>query len=302
MTLTNRQKKLAIIALVSAVCMAILSCSTKKGSESFVTFYTGSVTIKSGFSSPVQVQVKDQVRDGDIIRTGEKSNVVIQTTDGLVLRIEQNSEVAISSFNEIAKREISLNRGKLLSKVDKLKKGSEYSVKTLTAVASVRGTEFLTEFTGKESIVAVGRGAVSVKKRSGGPDEKIVEKETTALVSEKGVAVDIRKINRIETLELSKFEKTPVVESIETKRPEEIREIFKDTEKSDDKINFEIRADKGVPMNEIKEKFKRIDVVILFSGRVIEGVILTRGETYRIATASGVEIISAKEVKRTDVK
>jgi hypothetical protein len=296
-------KKAITIHVLVLFAAALVSCSSGTKSESFVTFCTGSATFQRGSGAVTQLQVKDQVQDGDVIRTGDKSYVVIQSTDGLVLRIEQKSEVAISAFNTVAKREITLSRGKVLSSVAKLKKDSEYKVKTPTTIASVRGTEFLTEFNGKRSIVAVGSGKVSVERSAGNPDLKIVDKGSTAVVEEQKEIVSMRKINRLETLELSKITKTPVVEGVEKKTPEEIKAQFIDSVKADEKVNFDIKGEtSGFTVSEMKDNFKRVDVVILFNGRVIQGIIVSRGETYRIVTANGPVEVNAREVRRTEVK
>jgi uncharacterized pyridoxamine 5'-phosphate oxidase family protein len=289
--------------MVFFLSMAIVfSCSSSTKSQTFVTFCTGDATLQRGSAAQTPLQIKDQLQDGDTLKTGAKSYVVVQNTDGLVLRIEQNTELAMSSFNSAAKREISLSKGKVLSSVGKLKKGSEYTVKTPTAIAAVRGTEFLTEFNGKNSIVAVGKGKVSVERTSGNPDGKIVETGNTAVVAEKKDTVALRTINTVETLELSKLEKTPVIENVEKKSSEEIKDLFRDTEAADKKINFEIREETGLTFPEMKDAFSRIDVITLFNGRVIQGIIVSRGETYKILTTTGPVTVSAKEVQRTEVK
>ena len=293
----------ALPVVLSTAALFACSQGPKTGAPaSFVTFFTGSATIQRGSGPMAPVQLKDQVLDGDIIRTGEKSSVIVQSTDGLVLRIEQKAEVAISSFNAVVKREISLSKGKVLSSVAKLKKGSEYRVVTPTAVASVRGTEFLTEFTGKSSIIAVGKGSVSVKKTTGAVPEKVVEKGTTAVIAEQIQQVQVRTSTRVETLELSKFEKTPVVQDVEKKKPEEIKTLFQETGKRDERINFEIKQESGLTFNEMKEAYKRIDVITLFNGRVIKGIIVSRGDIYRIITETGPVEVKAKDVQRTDVR
>jgi mRNA-degrading endonuclease HigB of HigAB toxin-antitoxin module len=287
--------------ILAPVLAVLFSCAEKDRTDSFVTFYAGDVTIQRG-EAVKPLQVKDQVKDGDVIRTGEKSCVVIQSTDGLVLRVEQKSEVAVSLFNVTAKKQITLNNGKVLSSVEKLKKGYDYSVKTPTAVASVRGTEFLTEFNGKDSIIAVAKGSVKVTKTTGPADEKIVDTGKTAVVVNEVQEVKIRNMNRAEILELSKFKKTPVVENIEKKKPEEIKELFMETQKVDEQINSEIKEETGLTPEEMKDKYGRIDIITLYNGRVVKGVITSRGNFYRIVTQTRVEIIDAKDVKNTETK
>jgi hypothetical protein len=52
----------------------------------------------------------------------------------------------------------------------------------------------------------------------------------------------------------------------------------------------------------MKTKYGRIDVITLYSGRTIQGVIISRGESYRVLTTNGPISVNAKDVRRTDVR
>lgn len=294
-------KNSVILFLITAAA-ALLSCSDFKLNKAFVAFYKGDVTVRKKGALPVQVQVKDQINNDDIIRTGEKSCLVVQSTDGITLRFEQNTEALIQSLKNNTKKIIILNNGKILSSVSKLKKGEEFSIKTPTTVASVRGTEFLTAFNGRDSIVAVRSGKVSVKRLTVSGDEKSVENGFTATASGLNPAIRLRKINRVETLELSKFKKTPVVDTIEKKTPEELNEIFKETVRSDEQINEEIKENLGLTFEEMKAKYGRIDVLYLYNGTVVEGVIAARGTIYKMVTKTGIVMVDSKDIKGTETK
>lgn len=291
------------MALISAAALSAVffSCAKEVKNDIYISFFTGSVTLQRG-GAPVQVEVKGIVQEGDVITVGDKSTLILQGSDGLVVRFEPDTEAVLLSINDIAKRQITLNRGKVLSSIAKLQKGHGYSVKTPTAVASVRGTQFLTEYDGKRSVVAVGRGVVSVKRTTGTGDEKLVEKGNSAVAEPEKETVDLRGVNKVETLELSKLEKTPVVEKVETKTPEEIKAIFVDTEKSDEQINEQIKEETGLTPAEMKAKYGRIDVITLYNGRVIQGIIVSRGASYRVLTTGGAISVNAKDVRRTDVR
>ncbi len=292
-----------VTASIAALILtaAVLSCGKGGKKDTYVSFFSGSVTLQRN-GAPAQVEVKGMVQEGDIFSIGENSMLILQTSDGLVVRFEPNTEAVISSINDITKREISLNKGKVLSSVEKLGKGHGYAVKTPTAVASVRGTQFLTEYNGKASIVAVGKGVVSVKRISGAADEKSVEKGNSAVVEAEKNTVDLREVNKVETLELSKLDKTPVVEDVEKKSPEELKGIYKETEKNDEEINVQIKEETGLTPAEMKAKYGRIDVITMYNGRVIQGVIVSRGASYRVLTSNGAINVNAKDVRRTDVR
>lgn len=300
MKLKKLFKKTVIIAAAVSVSM-LISCAKETKNELFVSFFTGSVTqVRNG--AQVAVEVKGLGKEGDIFTVGEKSTLILQSSDGLVIRFESNTEAVISSINDVTKREISLNKGKVLSSVEKLQKGHGYAVKTPTAVASVRGTQFLTEFTGTKSIVAVGKGVVNVKRTAGAPDEKLVEKGNSAVVEAEKEIVELREVNKVETLELSKLENTPVVQEVEKKTPDELKQIFNEIEKTEVEINEQIKEETGLTPAEMKTKYGRIDVITLYSGRTIQGVIISRGESYRVLTTNGPISVNAKDVRRTDVR
>ena len=51
----------------------------------------------------------------------------------------------------------------------------------------------------------------------------------------------------------------------------------------------------------IKEKYSRIDRVNLYSGEVITGAIIERGETYTIVTTSGTIKVSRKDIQSNEI-
>jgi len=52
-------------------------------------------------------------------------------------------------------------------------------------------------------------------------------------------------------------------------------------------------------MEEIRSRYGRIDVVTLYSGRVIRGAIVSRGASVGIITPSGMVSIRANEIRQT---
>lgn len=291
-----------LICISAAVTLTMLfSCSGATKKDAFITFYTGTVEIqRSGV--PVAVQIKEPIKDGDRISVGDRSCLVLQTSDGVVVRFEEKTDAVISAITNVSKREISISKGKVLSLVGKLKKGDGYTVQTPTTVAAVRGTQFLTEVSGKKSIIAVGDGLVSVQRTTGTPDEKLVEKGSSAVAEDQTTTVVVRGVTTIETLELSKLSQTPVVDNIAEKKPEEIRAQYQKIEQNENKVNETILDETGRPIEELKQKYGRLDVLSLYNGRVVQGVILSRGANFKVLTSSGAVFVDAKDISRTDIK
>ncbi len=273
------------------------SCGKGKSADAVVSFFSGTATIQTANALPRPVKIQDIVKDGDVIETGDKSSVIVQVGNELIVRFEANTKVVVASITNIAKREINLDKGKVLSNVSKLKKGNDYFVKTPTAVASVRGTEFLTDYSNGKTVVAVGKGSVSVVK-SDTKEEKLADPGKSVVVSEK---IEMRNVNQVETLELKKLEATPAVKDIEKMTTEDLNKKYEDTIKSDEEINKEIEKLSGMSYEEMKTKYQRIDVITMYNGRVIKGVIMSRGAFLQILTPSGVVTVQAKDVQRTGV-
>ncbi len=291
--------KLVLSVMVSALVFTV-SCGGGKQAASggvYVSFFAGDVRVVKAGGKESAVSMKAVVTDGDIYRVGEKSLLILSGSGGLTVRIEAGTEAVIKSVEDIANREIFLNQGRILSSLDKLKKNERYTVKTKTTVASVRGTQFITKYDGGNTTVAVVRGSVSVMAEKG--KEEIVASGKTGVVGESSVKVEVREINSSEKLEGSKFGITPSVENIEKKTPDELKKIFRDNEESTKTIDEKIDSSKGMSLADMKKKFGRVDVVTLYNGRVITGVITSRGAVYSILTTRGVVAVKASQVRNT---
>ena len=140
-----------------------VSGSTERGG--FVTFLSGKVSAYRG-DAWEPLDVEDPVEADDRIKTGADSFCEIQFADFGVVRVQESSEIVVRNVflkQDGSKVDVALQSGNLLCKVSKLGKGDEFQVKTSTALAGVRGTEFVVrEEIGKATVVAVNEGKVSV--------------------------------------------------------------------------------------------------------------------------------------------
>ena len=95
------------------------------------------------------------LREGDIIKTKNRTQVILYLMDGDVVSawvdIKANSQLMIVELKgdkekEARKTLLDLGLGKILIKVQKLyDEGSKFEVKTPTSVVGVRGTTFVVE-------------------------------------------------------------------------------------------------------------------------------------------------------------
>ncbi len=287
-----------IVPVLAMVCvLGAVSCA-KKDSRAVVSFFAGDAVIERGAEASRSLAVGEELKNGDRIKTGARSFVMVKIGDDINLRIGENSETVLSSIDKSSGREIFLTNGKVLSWVDKLRKGDEYRVKTSTAIAAVRGTKFLTEHSAGKSIVAVGEGKVKVtgiKK----DEEKMVETAHTVVVDE---IMEERDITPVEQLEIKRFEAVAAIEKV-GKSGEGVTDVnAKEALEIEDAINREIEQiekNRNMTMEEIRTHYGRIDVITLYNGRVIRGAIVSRGAAVRIITPGGIISVRANEIRQT---
>jgi hypothetical protein len=159
---------------------------------SFNSFAETEIAEISKIKNFVQIKRNDKWEKGDLlsslfvgnkIRTGLQSSVELKYYDGTFTRIGSRSIL------EIKDRELSLKKGFLWGKVDKLlTKGLK--IFTFSAVASILGTEFFVEIDyNKNTVVTVLDGEIKVKTLNG--NELDITKGKQVIISKEGLVVDI---------------------------------------------------------------------------------------------------------------
>ena len=112
------------------------------------------------------------LKSGEWLKTKDGVFVAIVFLDGSNIKIQQQTEVKISSYRMTAKdlkTNLEMSKGQAWSDVADQGAGGEFTITTPTAVASVKGTEFDLEFDedSGESILTVISGAVSFSNELG---------------------------------------------------------------------------------------------------------------------------------------
>jgi hypothetical protein len=106
----------------------------------------------------------------DRIRTGADSRVEVTFSDGSVLTVGPDSDIAIIAFAPDPAESnavLELFSGIVRATVNSATGWGRFEVRTATAVASVRGTDYLVENSGEASAVFVAEGRVAVSSRAG---------------------------------------------------------------------------------------------------------------------------------------
>lgn len=151
-----------IIAVIT--CMMISGCSQKDAEEyAMVSFMIGDVK-----KNNIDAHIGDVIKENDVISTADNSFCDIKIGESII-RVKALTNLKISSLIKKENTEnttLGLDTGKLLCKPKKLLKDDSFFVKTPTAVAAVRGTQFAVEADTKLTTrIKVFKGEVKVAKR-----------------------------------------------------------------------------------------------------------------------------------------
>ncbi len=284
------------ISLLSAV-MLIYSCAPETVSiKTAVISFMGSVEITRGAEPARQVVLGEELKQGDIIKTGPASFMVFSLGETATARVQPDSSVTLSNITDMSNINLDLTKGGVLNRVNKLSRGGNYRINTPTVVASVRGTVFSAYYEEGTNTVAVKNGNVNVEMKD--KNETVSLKDGNTAVIKDGIVQ--RPIEEVEAIVLENMTVLPIKIDIEDRAQSE--KLNQQIIEKDIEINKQLEI-KGIPktLSEIKEKYERIDEVLLYSGRIIRGVIVERGASYRILTTSGYVEIPAKQVRNTKV-
>ncbi len=115
------------------------------------------------------IKAGDTLQQGDQIRTASDGTVDLTVNNIAGYRALPDSESSVISADP-HDMDLSVTKGKIVINLSKLPKDSTFQVKTPTAIASVRGTQFSCEANGgvRGASFAVREGAVEVKTLSTG--------------------------------------------------------------------------------------------------------------------------------------
>lgn len=304
-------KKISIIILIAA----IFSCSSKSdiSKSSVIAWMQGTVTIERS-GEVVNANLGLELLKDDVIKTGAKSMVSIQSGTDWVMNVRENSEVLFNNLNIPGERVLYIKNGAVVSKLKKLMKDDSVVVKTPVAIAAVRGTVFSVRYSeDKSSIltVAVSDGKVEVMN---------FKNEREPIMVNLNKTLEIQKAKPEEPVLRDIAESEKVANAIVDPIPyqnDEVK-IIKDSDKKtvDEKINKTIVSEKEAiekekkesaketmpkTLEEIKAKYGRVDEIILYNGKKIKGVILKRGASFTVLTIQGYTKIKATDIKTTSV-
>ncbi|MGZ3771009.1 MAG: FecR family protein [Bdellovibrio sp.] len=129
----------------------------------------GDVSVSNSKQQNKKIKVGDKVFPGDVVESAKEARAKIVMTDRNVINISPETKLEIQKYeNDGANKNVELNlqQGKVRNNVEQKYDGekNKFIIKTPTAVAGVRGTQFFTSFDPSTRITSVVtlRGAVSL--------------------------------------------------------------------------------------------------------------------------------------------
>lgn len=231
-------KKIISIIITVAIVFVAASCKkeeapTKAANSGIINFVVGEVSVVADGQQKA-AQAGDPITQGMVVKTGKNSVVDIYFS-GSVIRILENSSVVMKELiKELqTNKELSefyVEKGKLFSKVSrKLTEGEKFKVSTPTAVAGVRGTEFLVEENEGKSKIACIEGAVAVHEADKTESDAVIVEAGKEASLEKGkpISVSELKAQNLENIRRIKDEIKEIREEIRRKFEEQREEIRK---------------------------------------------------------------------------
>lgn len=132
--------------------------------------------------------VGQNIRDNDQIRTKQESEVVLNTADGTVFVISENSSVEFNAeLQESVKGEVNIfiRKGNIQFDVQK-QKDNQFNFKTGTATASIRGTAGFVGSLDGQLVASLKEGRVEVKDAKGRSSD--ITQNQTVLITKSGEA------------------------------------------------------------------------------------------------------------------
>jgi hypothetical protein len=153
----------------------------------------GSAQIKKARSTRYEtLKTNMLIQVGDEIAT-KNGNVVIEFADSSTIRLEANSNLYFNKLSHFGKTgmvdtRLRLKKGSLTTEIPPLVKGSRYEIKTPSAVAAVRGTEFRLHTSENETRLEVLDGTVEF---SGEHGQMMVEAGKGATIKQGSARIEV---------------------------------------------------------------------------------------------------------------
>lgn len=262
----------------------IIAVNEKQGSG--IITAAKDLTVTRG-TSAVPLKALERIKAGDLITTGSAS-ALFQFETGTVIKVLKQSRVYVVSLGSDCR--FDLIEGGIISRIPKLVHGTGYRISTADTVVTVTGTEFGVTYRDGRTTVFVVSGKVHVKHIPTGAEYDVKENESSEVNSGR----KILPMAGDEAAAMKGFAGLEWQKSADTMSRAEIEAL-------EEKVSASDGLSDGMTLEQMKEKYGKLDVVTLYNGRRLTGVIVSRGSIYKILTVRGIVPINSKDVKGTKI-
>jgi len=215
--------KKAILAFILVLFFA------NTGFAASVIYKEGNVKImRKGETFWISANPQAVVSEGDKVKTFNNSSceIAFDKEKRNVLRVEEDTEITIDRFGQT---KISMEKGKVLSRIKNLEQGSTFEIRTPTAVAGAAGTGWGVDCDGRKTTILVFENDIYILNPNAPSERRIVTQgnKTTMERSQRVGVVEFVVLTRIENDRWGRWVEE-LEERLEEKgRMDRIREIDK---------------------------------------------------------------------------
>jgi hypothetical protein len=293
-----------IIALIISLAVFLPACKQKAAKQPTISIITVAGTARFKSNGAI-CKPGDPIKPGDTIKTEKNSIVELKVPKQSGIRIYENTEFTVSKCvfgndGVNTKAEYSLKSGKSLFIVDKLIKRPNVTIRTPTAVASVRGTTFTIKVTDENTTTPL---ALKVIVQEGTVRLEPIEKPNKDFVIVSGEYIEISGIKIIpgkasdldmESIEDDAEALNSNIKTAEvTDEPSENKTELEKTEESAKPEDKKEDIKKAAPVlkteTAIRNYYNKLEEINLDDGSSIRGAVLSQDNSnIRIHTIHGI--------------
>lgn len=182
-------KKIVVIAVVLIIIIALLAVFVlplvSESPPAVLSVEAGTVEVSHRDQIFRHVTGEITLNQGDIVRTGVDSSASVTLFGSSIVRLESNTEITIAELvPQKGSRSVSIDQktGRVWSRVLKLSGVDDYSIKTPSSVATIRGTGFDHRINADQSVdISVVDGIVGVARTA--------DQASADVISEKAITI-----------------------------------------------------------------------------------------------------------------
>lgn len=170
------------------------------GFAASIIYKTGTVKImRKGEAFWISANPQAIVSEGDKVKTFKNSSceIAFDKESRNVLRVEEDTEITIDKFGQTR---VSMEKGKVLSRIKNLEQGSTFEIRTPTVVTGAAGTGWGVDCDGRRTTVLVFENDIYILNPSAPSERRIVREgnKTTMERSQRVGVVEFMVLTRIE--------------------------------------------------------------------------------------------------------